>query len=624
MSGYCKASPTTNGRACNQAMQLPTFQVRPSHRAPLADLRSRQKLTVTAVMTPDRATAQTATAPSSSPRVASATSAPSSSPNPEFDRFVQAVKDGANVVPLCRRIFSDHLTPVMAYRCLVKENDVNAPSFLLESVVNGDQQGRYSFVGAMPAMEVVATKNRVVLLDHEAGTRKVTEEADPMLVPENLSRNWRPASLEGLPQVFTGGWVGYAGYDTVRYVYSGKLPFESAPTDDRNLPDMHLALYNDVVVIDQATKIIYAISWVHIGDKEASSHEALHAAYAGGRTRVDHVVELLSTQPPQLSSGHISLELAQRPASPGKSNMEEHEFLGAVDKAKEHIRAGDIFQLVLSQRFERRTFADPFEVYRALRVVNPSPYMVYMQARGCIIVSSSPEILARVDNQRIVTNRPLAGTRRRGSDPAEDVALERELLADEKECAEHVMLVDLGRNDVGKVSVSGSVVVEKLMEVERYSHVMHISSTVTGKLLPQLDAWDALRAALPAGTVSGAPKVRAMQIIDDLEVNKRGPYGGGIGHVSFTGSMDMALGLRTMVIPSSTDDTLYHYQRGSAQGEAKTQNRKEWVVHIQAGAGLVADSVPEKEFEETVNKAAALGRAVDLAEQAFVASQQQH
>ena len=226
-------------------------------------------------------------------------------------------------------------------------------------------------------------------------------------------------------------------------------------------------------------------------------------------------------------------------------------------KTKEHIKAGDVFQLVLSQRFERRTFADPFEIYRALRVVNPSPYMVYMQSRGCIIVSSSPEILARVDNERMVTNRPLAGTRRRGSTPQEDLDLEADLLADEKERAEHVMLVDLGRNDVGKVSVSGTVDVKTLMEVERYSHVMHISSTVKGKLLPELDAWDALRAALPAGTVSGAPKVRAMQIIDELEVNRRGPYGGGVGHVSFTGTMDMALGLRTMVIPTKTDDTMY-------------------------------------------------------------------
>ncbi|GAX76879.1 hypothetical protein CEUSTIGMA_g4325.t1 [Chlamydomonas eustigma] len=536
----------------------------------------------------------------------------------EFQRFTEAVRSGGNVVPVCRRIFSDQLTPVVAYRCLIQDNDVNAPSFLLESVVNGDQQGRYSFVGAMPAMEVIATQGKVVVLDHEAGTRKVTTEADPMQVPEALSRTWRPVALEGLPQVFTGGWVGYAGYDTVRYVYSGKLPFSTAPQDDRGLADMHLALYNDVVVFDQATKVIYAIAWVHVSPEVSSDASLLKGVYNDGVSRVEHLVGLLTASPlPELSVGRVDIDLNKRPASPGASNMSEADFMAAIATTKEHISAGDIFQLVLSQRFERRTFADPFEIYRALRVVNPSPYMVYMQARGCILVSSSPEILARVDKDRTVTNRPLAGTRRRGSTKEEDLALEKELLADEKECAEHVMLVDLGRNDVGKVSISGSVDVEALMQVERYSHVMHISSTVTGKLLPELDAWDALRAALPAGTVSGAPKVSAMQIIDRLEVNRRGPYGGGIGHVSFTGAMDMALGLRTMIIPTSRDDTMYRYNRDQNGGK---QSRKEWVVHIQAGAGVVADSVPEKEFEETVNKAAALGRAVDLAEQAFGAS----
>lgn len=289
--------------------------------------------------------------------------------------------------------------------------------------------------------------------------------------------------------------------------------------------------------------------------------------------------------------------------------MSKEQFLEAVRRTKEHILAGDIFQLVLSQRFERRTFADPFEIYRSLRVINPSPYMVYLQARGSILVASSPEILCRVENNRRVTNRPLAGTRRRGKTPEEDEALAEGLLADEKELAEHTMLVDLGRNDVGKVSVDGSVKVESLMDIERYSHVMHISSTVTGELLPELDSWDALRAALPVGTVSGAPKVRAMQIIDELETNQRGPYGGGMGYVSYTGAMDMALALRTMIIPTAHYDSLYSYGDG--------KSRREWTVHIQAGAGLVADSVPESEYEETVNKAAALGRSIDLAEEAF-------
>ena len=281
-----------------------------------------------------------------------------------------------------------------------------------------------------------------------------------------------------------------------------------------------------------------------------------------------------------------------------------------MDKTKGHIQAGDIFQLVLSQRFERRTFADPFEIYRALRVVNPSPYMIYLQTADAILIASSPEILCRVDASRVVTNRPLAGTRKRGKSQEEDLALEEDLLADEKEKAEHIMLVDLGRNDVGVVSKDGTVVVESMMDIERYSHVMHISSTVTGELKDSVSSWDALRAALPAGTVSGAPKVRAMQIIDELEVNRRGPYAGGIGYVGFNQNTDIALALRTMIIPTYSKDRLYSYEGG--------ESRKEWCVYIQAGAGLVADSDPESEYQETVNKSAALSRAIDLAEDAFM------
>ena len=390
--------------------------------------------------------------------------------------------------------------------------------------------------------------------------------------------------------MFTGGWVGYAGYDTVRYVYGSKLPFSSAPPDNEKLPDMHLARYDDVVAFDGASKLAYCVSWAHLDEHGGS----LERAYADARARLDALAARLAaagrTGGPRLPASRIAMETSRRPARPdATSNMTRAEFLGAVAETKEHILAGDVFQLVLSQRFERRTYADPFEVYRALRVVNPSPYMIYLQCRGAILVASSPEILCRVGADRKVTNRPLAGTRARGADPAADEALEKELLADAKERAEHVMLVDLGRNDVGRVASPGTVEVEKLMvrsfffafsslrdddrrrkthpfslslslrtkpnkkntsptqEIERYSHVMHISSTVTGKLLPQLTPWDALRAALPAGTVSGAPKVRAMQIIDGLEAAKRGPYGGGIGHVSYTGLLDMALALRTMV-----------------------------------------------------------------------------
>jgi anthranilate synthase component 1 len=279
-------------------------------------------------------------------------------------------------------------------------------------------------------------------------------------------------------------------------------------------------------------------------------------------------------------------------------SMSQTEFEAAVRKAKAAIAAGDAFQIVLSQRFERTTPVDPFEIYRALRIVNPSPYQVYLQARDCILVASSPEIACRVRG-RTVTNRPLAGTRPRGTSAERDAALERELLADPKERAEHAMLVDLGRNDLGRVCDPGSVHLERCMEVERYSHVMHLSSTVTGSLRPGLDAWDALRATLPVGTVSGAPKIRAIQLIDELEPVRRGPYAGAIGVAGFEGHMDMAIALRTMVIPTK--------QAAAAP----------WSVHLQAGAGVVLDSDPAAEHQETLHKSAALGRAIDLAEQAF-------
>ncbi|MCZ6836755.1 MAG: chorismate-binding protein, partial [Planctomycetota bacterium] len=280
------------------------------------------------------------------------------------------------------------------------------------------------------------------------------------------------------------------------------------------------------------------------------------------------------------------------------SNFQREDYESAVQRCREYIAAGDAFQIVISQRFERTSRADPFEIYRALRIVNPSPYMIYLQAQGSILVASSPEILCRTKDG-VVTNRPLAGTRKRGASLQEDLDLEQDLLADSKERAEHIMLVDLGRNDLGRVCELASIEVPCIFEIERYSHVMHLSSTVTGRLLEKLDAWDALRGTLPVGTVSGAPKVRAMQIIDELEPTKRGPYAGGIGFIGLNGDMDIAIALRTMVIPTA------QHKDGL------------WTVHLQAGAGIVADSKPEAEYEETINKAAALGRAIDLAEAAF-------
>nr|AAU84989.1 anthranilate synthase alpha 2 [Camptotheca acuminata] len=523
-------------------------------------------------------------------------------------RFLEASKKG-NLIPLHACIFSDQLTPVLAYRCLVKEDDREAPSFLYESIEPGFQVltvGRYSVVGAQPAMEIMAKENAVTIVDHESG--RVTEKVvdDPMTIPRSISESWKPQFLDELPNAFCGGWVGIS--HMIQFVMWRKrsCPFLRAPRDDRNLADIHLGLYDDVIVFDHVEKKAYVIHWVRL-DQYSSAEKA----YVDGMKRLEILVsKVLDIDSPRLSPGFVELCTHQFGRSLNKSNMTSEEYKDVVLQAKEHILAGDIFQIVLSQRFERRTFADPFEVYRALRVVNPSPYMTYLQARGCILVGSSPEVLTRVTKKKII-NRPLAGTVRRGRTPHDDEILKVQLLNDQKQCAEHTMLVDLGRNDVGKVSKSGSVNVEKLMTVERYSHVMHISSTVTGELLDHLTCWDALRAALPVGTVSGAPKVKAMELIDQLEPTRRGPYSGGFGAISFSGDMDIAIALRTMVFSNGPRyDTMYSYKNG--------KRRQEWVAYLQAGAGIVADSIPDDEQTECENKIAGLARSIDLAESAFV------
>ncbi|KAK6927079.1 Anthranilate synthase component I, N-terminal [Dillenia turbinata] len=533
--------------------------------------------------------------------------------------FLEASKKG-NLIPLYRCIFSEHLTPVLAYRCLVREDDREAPSFLFESVEPGllgaSSVGRYSVIGAQPVVEVVAKDHTVTVMYHDDGRKTKETVEDPMVIPRRMMEKWKPQLIDELPECFCGGWVGYFSYDTVRYVEKKKLPFSGAPEDDRNLPDVHLGLYDDVIVFDHVEKKGYVIHWVRL-DQYSSAEEALR----DGMEKLEALVSRVD-DPPRLAPGTIKLQTRLFGPQLGMSSMTSEAYKKAVLQAKEHILAGDIFQIVLSQRFERRTFVDPFEVYRALRIVNPSPYMTYLQARGCILVASSPEILTRVKKKKI-TNRPLAGTVRRGKGPKEDLMLEKQLLNDEKQCAEHIMLVDLGRNDVGKVSKPGSVKVEKLMNIERYSHVMHISSTVTGELLDDLNCWDALRAALPVGTVSGAPKVldslllyyayqvKAMELIDKLEFTRRGPYSGGFGGISYTGDMDMALALRTIVFPTATRyDTMYSYKDAG--------KRREWVAHLQSGAGVVADSDPNDEQGECENKAAGLARAIDLAESAFL------
>jgi anthranilate synthase component 1 len=507
-----------------------------------------------------------------------------------------------NVIALTRRLMSDQLTPVLGYRRLVAPDERTAPSFLFESVELGSLVGRHSFIGAQPTMEVIAHQHDVTVTCHRTNTTTTCREANPLLVPKRLTANWRvvPENPAGPLRRFSGGWVGYAGYDAMRYFEPQKLPFASAPRDDRRLPDLHFGLYRQVGVFDHVEKVLHAVS--HVALEE---HASVDDAYYAGCEELERFVDRLETHSAvRLPPGSVDLDLSQRPSAAMSANFTRAAFESAVRKCQEYISAGDAFQIVLSQRFERQTTADPFDIYRALRIVNPSPYMIYLQASGSILVASSPEILCRCHGG-VVTNRPLAGTRRRGDDPQHDKALERELLADAKERAEHVMLVDLGRNDLGRVCDVTSISLDRVMEVERYSHVMHLSSTVTGRLRQGLDCWEALGATLPVGTVSGAPKVRAMQIIDELEPTRRGPYAGGIGAVSFAGDMDIALALRTMVIPVAK----------MAAAAPHT-----WTVHLQAGAGIVADSVPAAEYEETVNKAAALGRAIDLAEIAFAPS----
>jgi anthranilate synthase component 1 len=517
---------------------------------------------------------------------------------PERDTFGDLAARGS-LIPITRRLMSDQLTPVLAYRRLVSADERTAPSFLFESVDTGGTVGRYSMLGAQPSVEVIARGHAVTVVDHrEGGTRTTSVADDPLLAVQRVTSDWtRIAESVPLPGAFTGGWVGYAGYDTVRYLEPEQLPFTDAPPDDRGLPDLHFALYRRVVVFYHVAKTLHAV--VHVNLDE---HPDTDTAYDAGGAEVDELVARLETHSVPLPAGTIDLDTGDHPKAPAHGNFTRDDFEAAVRRTKEYIAAGDAFQVVLSQRFERTSTSDPFELYRALRIVNPSPYQIYLQAEGAILVAASPEILCRV-HDGVVTNRPLAGTRHRGATGQEDAALAEELLANAKERAEHVMLVDLGRNDLGRVCDTGSIELPRIMEIERYSHVMHISSTVTGALREGRTAWDALRATLPVGTVSGAPKVRAMQIIDELEPTRRGPYAGGIGAVGFDGNMDIALALRTMVVPTA----------------AHRDGR--WTVHLQAGAGIVADSDPAAEYVETVNKAAALGRAIDLAERAFQAAQ---
>jgi anthranilate synthase component 1 len=511
-------------------------------------------------------------------------------------------------IPLAVTLVADQLTPVTAYRRLVAPDQRTAPSFLFESVEGGARQSRYSILGSAPTIHVVARNRQTTVTHRDTAATTTHDNADPLEILRQTDRDIAvppPRALAPtlrLPDAFTAGWVGFAGYDTVRYAEPDKVPFENAPPDDRALPDLHFAFYPGAVVFDHARKLITVTRLATL--RQNTDPDAARDAAA---EHIARTVEALRRHTEPMTTAVIrDPTRTPDPHAPAKtSNTPPERFKRAVERAREYIRAGDIFQVVLGQRLEQRSAADPFDVYRALRIVNPSPYMSYLQAEGCILIASSPEILCRVHrnehNQRVLTNRPLAGTRPRGSTDAEDRRLEHDLRNDAKENAEHIMLLDLARNDVGKVAERASVRIDAAFDIERYSHVMHLSSTVTGTLPDTTDAWNAIRSSLPVGTVSGAPKIRAMQIIDELEPTKRGPYAGGIGYVTPDDTADIALALRTIVVPLDRFD----------------RQTNTWTYHLQAAAGVVYDSDPDAEHNETLNKAAALTAAITLAESAF-------
>jgi anthranilate synthase component 1 len=510
---------------------------------------------------------------------------------PDFAMFSKLAAS-ADYVPVYRRVLSDVLTPVSAFHKI----DDGGPACLFESVIGGEKVGRYSFLAAEPYMVLEARGNHVDVTGGGENsdawfTGPCATGKNPLSVLRELVQATRVASLPELPP-FTAGAVGYAGYDTVRYVEN--LP--NAPRDDRNLPDLAFAFFDHMIVFDNVQKTAIVVALAKIGSALAGvsdrgqaglTEAGYRSAYDAACQRVDRLVDKLSAPTDALAP--LDIETSGETRLGFESNFSSGEFQDAVRKCVDYIRAGDIFQVVISQRLAVPLAVDPFEVYRTLRVVNPSPFMFFLRTPHCTLVGSSPEIMVRVVDGR-VTVRPLAGTRRRGRSEEEDQRLAEELLADPKERAEHVMLVDLGRNDVGRVARYGSVEVSDVMVIERYSHVMHITSNVTGQLAEGRDAFDALAACLPAGTVSGAPKVRAMQIIDEIEPHRRGPYAGAVGYIDFAGNMDTCIALRTIVIQNGT-------------------------AYVQVGAGIVADSVPESEYEETLNKARGLLKAIEITQE---------
>lgn len=497
---------------------------------------------------------------------------------PELGEF-RKLAEKHNLVPVYREIVADVDTPVSAF---LKLGDTDT-AFLLESVEGGERLGRYSFLGSDPYL-VIYFKDGV-LATYALGSLKMLRVGDPLEALKGILDGYEAATVPGLP-AFYGGAVGYLSYGASRYFE--RLPTQA--TDDLGLPDMMFMLTDIVLVFDHVEHKIKVVANAHVGGT------GVEEAYEKACERIDALIDKLLAAPPSVPLGQTTVtspglptHLEQAAASDGlSSTMSREDFIAKVDRAKEYIRAGDIFQVVVSQRFSMPVESDPFDVYRVLRSINPSPYMYFLKDRDVHLIGSSPEPLVKVANGQAVT-RPIAGTRPRGRTGEEDAGLEHELLADEKERAEHIMLVDLGRNDLGRVCRPGTVEVDDLMFVEKYSHVMHIVSNVVGELADGKTAFDVLKSVFPAGTVSGAPKIRAMEIIDELEPTQRGPYAGAVGYISYGGSLDSCITIRTIVV-----------KKGRA--------------YVQAGAGIVADSVPETEYVETFNKAKALLSAVETAD----------
>ncbi len=507
--------------------------------------------------------------------------------SPTFDQFARLSAD-ANFIPVYQEIAADIDTPVSAWHKVCAGEPY---SFLLESVEGGETLGRYSLLGCDP-LWVLETRGPLTTQTYRDGQTK-TYEGDPFTVLPQCLAGYQPITLPELPPGI-GGLFGFWGYELIQWI-EPTVPIHDRTATD--LPDGIWMQVDNLLIFDQVKRKIWVVAYADLRQPDCD----LAAAYGQACDRIQALVTQLTTpvtglqpltnwQAPSGAQADLSCE----------SNRTEADFCAAVQRAKDYIQAGDIFQVVISQRLTTPYQGNPFDLYRSLRLVNPSPYMAYFCFPGWRLIGSSPEVMVKAEQQptadaMVATVRPIAGTRPRGNTPALDEALAQELLADPKEIAEHVMLVDLGRNDLGRVCRSGTVAVDQLMVIERYSHVMHIVSNVIGELAPHKTAWDLLKACFPAGTVSGAPKIRAMQIVHELEPDRRGPYSGVYGYYDFEGQLNTAITIRTMVVEPMAQDPLMQDQ---------------WRVSVQAGAGLVADSEPDKEFQETLNKARGMLEAI--------------